>query len=170
MNLLIVRHAIAEERAEFAARCDDDRRRPLSDKGRRRMEQGAAGLQRLLPKLDYLVSSPLVRARQTAEILAARYPEAHYQEWPELAPDGGSPQIVERLAGLPADANVALVGHEPDLSELVAWLTAGVAPGFLRFKKGGACLLASPQPPRAGKAELLWALDPKQLRHLGSCA
>ncbi len=168
MNLLLVRHAIAEEREEFAAHCDDDRRRPLSDKGRRRMEQGVAGLQRLLPELDYLISSPLVRARQTAEILAGRYPEARILEWPELAPGGGAPQVAARLAELPADAAVALVGHEPDLSQLIAWLTAGVAFGFLRFKKGGACLLQSPKQFTAGSAELLWALDPKQLRQLGA--
>jgi phosphohistidine phosphatase len=168
MNLLIVRHAIAEEREQFATHCQDDRRRPLSDKGRRRMAQGAAGLQRLFPKLDYLISSPLVRARQTAEILAGRYPAAQVLEWPELAPGGGAPQVAARLAELPTDATVGLVGHEPDLSELVAWLTDGVALGFLRFKKGGACLLRSPELPAAGSAELLWALDPKQLRQLGS--
>ena len=167
MNLLIVRHAIAEERERFATHCDDDRRRPLTEKGRRRMEQGAAGLHRLLPNLDYLISSPLVRARQTAEILATRYPAARFLEWPELAPEGRAPQVAERLAKLPADTTVALVGHEPNLSELIAWLTAGAAFGLLRFKKGGACLLASPSQPVPGMAELLWALDPKQLRQLG---
>ena len=168
MNLLIVRHAIAEEREEFAARCDDDRRRPLTDKGRRRMGLGAAGLHRLLPNLDYLISSPLVRARQTAEILASRYPDAQRLEWPELSPAGEAPQIAERLTKLPADATVALVGHEPDLSELIAWLTAGTTFSSLRLKKGGACLLVSPNQPAAGTAELLWALDPKQLRQRGS--
>ena len=73
MRLLIVRHAIAEDRVAFAATGKDDDERPLTEEGRSRMEQGARGLRQLVPALDLVATSPLVRAVQTAEILAGAY-------------------------------------------------------------------------------------------------
>ena len=70
MNVLVIRHAIAEDRDVFARTEKDDDERPLTDEGRKKMARGAQGLHTLVPKLDLIASSPLVRAQQTAAIVA----------------------------------------------------------------------------------------------------
>ena len=167
MNILIVRHADAGDPRVFATSNADDRQRPLSEKGQRRMAAVAQGLQRLLPHLDHIFSSPLQRATQTAEILNQAFPQASREQIKELAPGGERKQLVKRLSKLPADTTLALVGHEPDLSEFIAWLAAGSDFSFMELKKGAACLLKSVGKPGSASAELLWALAPKQLRLLG---
>jgi phosphohistidine phosphatase len=167
MNILIVRHAIAEDRMIFAASGKSDEFRPLTDRGRERMRLGASGLKSLAPEIHHLVSSPLVRAMQTADILAEVYPEAERHTAEVLSPGDEPEQVVEQISQYPQEETIALVGHEPDLSELIAWLTCGSRFGYLRFKKGAACLLESVGRPGAASAELVWALTPKQLRRLG---
>ena len=73
MQVLVVRHAIAEQREEFAPTGKDDSQRPLTHDGRRKMRRGAVGLRAVVPAIDVLATSPLLRAVQTAEILAAVY-------------------------------------------------------------------------------------------------
>ena len=73
MQVLVVRHAIAEQREEFARTGKDDSQRPLTHDGRRKMRRGAVGLRAVVPAIDVLATSPLLRAVQTAEILAAVY-------------------------------------------------------------------------------------------------
>lgn len=166
MQILIVRHAIAEDREAFAEKSNDDEQRPLTKKGKERMREGARGLRRVVERLDVLAHSPLVRARQTADILAkALKPERHV-EVPELAPGFGPTAVTDWLQQLAPEATVCLVGHEPDLSELVAWLTCGRAAGFIELKKGSACLLDCPRNVERDTATLLWALAPRQMRLL----
>ena len=166
MKIILVRHAIAEDRMLFSTKNSNDDLRPLTEKGRRRMELGAQGLRRLEPVLDYLLSSPLTRAIETAEILGICFPDATRDITDTLSP-GAAPQILaEKLKTLPRESTVALVGHEPDLSELAAWFCNGSHFSFLRFKKGAACLLESIGQPGPASAEILWALTPKQLRNL----
>ena len=166
MKLLIVRHAIAEDRALFALKNSDDDKRPLTHKGRKRMRQSAKGLSKTHPELEYLISSPLTRAVQTANILSEYYPYAARKETKHLAPGAPPEAVADFLASLPADANVALVGHEPDLSELIAWLCTGSPFGFIYFKKGAACLLDIVGKPGPSRAEIEWFLAPRQLREL----
>jgi phosphohistidine phosphatase len=166
MNILLVRHAIAEDPAVFAMKHDDDNKRPLTSKGKKRMRAAAKGLSRLHPKIDYLISSPLLRAIQTANILHDFYPYASRQETIHLAPGATPERLAEYLGSLPADASIALIGHEPDLSQLIAWLCCGTNSSFVRFKKGAACLLNSVAKPAAGRAEMDWFLTPRQLRDL----
>ena len=167
MKLLIVRHAIAEDRFEFARHEVDDAERPLTAKGIERMRAGARGLRRAVERVDVLATSPLRRARQTAdilqEVLGAPKPTVVEQLTPGREPD----ELADWLGFLPADATVAVVGHEPDLSELVGWLTTGEAHSLVELKKGAACLLEIPGAPCAGCAALEWLLPPRLMRTLG---
>ena len=164
MKILIIRHGLAEDRESFATTGRSDTQRPLTDKGKKRMRQTVKGLKHFEEELDFLISSPLARARETAEIIEKAYPTARRFEYLDLSPGYGAAKVAAKLRELPADSVVALVGHEPDLSELVAWLTAGTSFGFLRLKRGGVCALETPGAPDAGKAELVWALSGSQLR------
>ena len=167
MELLIIRHAVAEDRERFASRNPDDGQRPLTSKGIQRMREANRGLARLVPRLDYIAGSPLVRARQTTDLVAEHYPKAERVTLPELAPGGDRNALIERLASHHARDRVALVGHEPDLSELIALLCCGSEFSFLRLKKRGAVLLHIVGHPAAAAAEMQWAVTPKQLRALG---
>jgi phosphohistidine phosphatase len=167
VRLLVVRHAIAEDRVAFAATGKEDDERPLTDEGRRRMEQGARGLKQLVPALDLVATSPLVRALQTAEILAAAYGGVAMEQVRALAAGGDPETVVEWLRGRRAGDTVAVVGHEPDCSILVSHLLTGADASFVQLKKGAACLLEFADRPAAGTGVLRWALAPKQLRLIG---
>jgi phosphohistidine phosphatase len=166
MRLVIIRHAIAGEREAFAAETGrPDAERPLTDEGSKKMRSNAAGLRVVVPELSMLATSPFVRARQTADILAEIYGDLAVTEVPALASGGSRDELLEWLRACRAE-EVALVGHEPDLGALIAWLTTGTAAPFVTLKKGGASLLESPGPPGPGHAELAWVLTPKVLRRL----
>lgn len=165
MQILIIRHAIAEDREVFARTQQDDDLRPVTTKGRERMARAARGLARVTD-IDLLGHSPLTRAVQTAEILGKVFRDCETLEIPELAPGRGPETVASWLGFVSRQARVALVGHEPDLGELIAWLTTGVARPFTVLKKGGAVMLECPVRPDPGSASLLWALTPRQLRLL----
>jgi phosphohistidine phosphatase len=167
MDILIVRHAIAEDREQFARRGLDDGLRPLTRKGIERMREGARGLKQVVEQLDALAASPLSRAQQTAEILVEAFAPGPVLEVPELAPGHGPAAVTAWLAAQETVGTLALVGHEPDLSELVAWLVCGRSEGFLDLKKGAACLISAHGRPAQGGCILRWALTPRQLRRLG---
>lgn len=170
MKLLLVRHAPAGDPAAYAASGMDDRERPLTPEGKRKMRRAARGLARLIPSLDLLASSPLVRAVQTADILASCYRRLDVTPTDELVPGRPPDRVLRWLSTLPIEGVVAAVGHEPDLSRLAAFLLTGQTAPFLEFKKGGAALLdlapGSPPGGRGGGARLEWLLAPGQLRRL----
>jgi phosphohistidine phosphatase len=166
MKLLLVRHAIAEPRAEEGGTQPDDTLRALTAKGRRRMEEIARALARLGNAPDVLASSPLVRATETAAILADAFEGVTPVSVPELQPGAGPEAVVKWLRRLPADHTVAAVGHEPDLGITASWLIAGRKDPVLSFKKGGACLLVFEDGVGQGAATLRWLLTPRQLRAL----
>lgn len=167
MNVLLVRHAIAEDKAEFAATGRPDSLRPLTEEGRRKMRAAAKGLAKTLPALDLLASSPLARAAQTAEILRKAYPDAKPIELPQLEPGRDPAEALAWLKGRSEDASAALVGHEPSLGRLAGWLMTGQESAAIAFRKGGAALLEFPGKVEAGRAVLRWLLTPSQLRRLG---
>jgi phosphohistidine phosphatase len=168
MRILIIRHAIAEDRIAFTSSGRDDGLRPLTAKGIERMQQAASGLKHIQPSLHLLAHSPLTRALQTADILAEHYPDTPRLELEALAPSPTPERVITQLPPLPNDATIALVGHEPDLSELIGWLTTARGESFVELKKGAACLLEILGPPVAGSARLLWCLAPRQLRQLNN--
>jgi phosphohistidine phosphatase len=168
VRVLLVRHAIAQDREVFARRHKNDDARPLTAKGRRRMAAAALGVRTLVPTLDIVASSPLKRALETAEILARVY-EGHEVEWcAALAPGGSCEDALVWLRTRADAACVALVGHEPDLSELASFLLLDAVAPLFAFKKGGACLLEFGETIEAGEAMLLWLLQPNHLRALGA--
>jgi phosphohistidine phosphatase len=164
MKLLVIRHAIAETREEFARSGKHDDLRPLTSRGRRRMRRVAQGLRCLVPELDLLASSPLVRATQTARIVAQVYPDAAHATVEELAPDHKLPAFLRWLREQQHHGVVAVVGHEPHLSHLVSWLLAGRFTSFVTLKKGAACLLEFRAIPTPAEAQLRWLLQPAEIR------
>lgn len=158
MELYLLRHAIAEERSNDGS----DSARMLTPEGAEKMRIGARGLRRLGVALDRLWTSPLTRARETAEIVGAALDVA-----PEtvgaLAPGCNAATLLDLLADIPRARSVMVVGHEPDLSGMIADLTGG---SRVVMKKGGLALidLSSLEP---GTGSLLWVLPPKVLRAIG---
>src|SRR3989442_6543584 len=168
MSLMVVRHAIAEDREAFARSHQDDADRPLTPEGRRKMEGAALGLKQLIPELEVLAASPYKRAFDTAEIIAAAYGVLTVERVPELAPGAGVDRVIAWLAGRQARGSLAVVGHEPDLSRLVCTLLAATTPPFLELRKGAACVLEFAGPVGPGAATLDRLLRPKHLRLLGT--
>ncbi len=166
MILLAVRHGIAENRDAFSREEKDDDLRPLTEVGRKKMARGAQGLRTLVPALDFIVSSPLVRAQQTAEIVAKAYGISVGETTRVLEPDTPLPQFLKWIEAHEDREVIAVVGHEPHLSALVTWLISGVDDSRLVLKKGGACLLEFTGRPHRAGAVLHWLHTPATLRQL----
>ena len=157
--LYIVRHAIAGERGpEFP----DDTRRPLTEDGIARFRKVVAGLADLGVEPDVVLSSPLVRARQTADLLSKGL-RGHpaVVETGALAPDATLEALMTELRRHARQGAIALVGHEPRLGEITARLLG--CPGRLEFRKGGVCRLDVDRFPPTGPARLQWFAPPKLL-------
>jgi phosphohistidine phosphatase len=162
VDLLIIRHAIAEERD--AKRWPDDRLRPLSPRGIARGRKAAAGLGQLWTKPGHVLASPLLRAQQTAALLEryARWPRA--QLCAELEPETAPRALLDRLARSGGD-RVVVVGHEPHLSALLVQCLPGDAQQQgMRFRKMGAALVRFATQVRPGSAQLIWFAPPQLLR------
>jgi phosphohistidine phosphatase len=163
IHLYLVRHAIAEERGEA---WPDDTKRPLSDEGRVKMARQVAGLDSLEVRIEEILTSPLVRTRQTAEILAQGLgSRPKITDFPALAPGHSAKEALSALKDYAKRSKLALVGHEPGLGDLMSALIGTRRP--ITFKKGGISLVKVDRlPPEAGSGELFWFLTPKILRKL----
>jgi phosphohistidine phosphatase len=156
-EIYVVRHGIAVAREENAP----DEFRPLTEKGRRRFRKTARAFARLGRKLDAILTSPLVRAVQTAEILAGEIKHGEVAVLGQLDPKFGVGSLLEALGARADGAKaVAVVGHEPQLSALVAAL-AGVPAQELDLKKGGIVRLDIGDLSQPGSAEARWSLKPR---------
>ena len=168
MNLYIIRHAIAVD--EGTPEYEQDSERPLTDKGRKKMRQIAKGLRKLGVEFDLILSSPYVRARETAEILADVFKmkkKIAFSEnlIPMADPELLIPEILEKYS---VDG-IALVGHEPHLSALIGALTAEHKTLDITLKKGGVCYLTADDLHHADhRATLEWLLTPGILVEIGS--
>ncbi len=164
MRLLLVRHAPAVKREVFHSKGrNDDALRPLTQSGQEKMRRYAKALRRRLGDISSLYSSPLLRAKQTAEILGRVYGrESEIVE--ELLPETPFKEFLLWLQSKKTRAQdqvIVIVGHEPHLSLLAGWLLTGeIESVFDKFEKGGACLLNFPLKISAGKAKLVWFLNP----------
>jgi phosphohistidine phosphatase len=166
MELFILRHGIAVERGTSGYKNDFDR--PLTPKGKRQLRQSCGALRKMKLKFDLILSSPLVRARETAEIVATELKSKKRLRFSEHLRPGGSfhKLILDVCQSKPAPENVLLVGHEPDLSELISLLVSGKSHGGFALKKGGLAKLEV-EHLRAGQcATLAWLLTPKLLKKL----
>jgi phosphohistidine phosphatase len=161
VKLLVVRHAIAVPSGTPGI-ADDDR--PLTDDGRRKFREAARGLAGIARRPDVLLTSPLPRAAETAAIAARAWGGVEPTVEPALA-SGDVDAILAAVSRQPAAAMVAIVGHEPTLSALLARLVGGADPERLAFRRGGVALVDLPGPPGAG-GRLVWYLRPRILRAL----
>lgn len=167
MQLLVIRHGLAGDKEEFARTGMDDSLRPLTAEGKREMVLVAKGLKVAARDIDVLASSPLVRAKQTAAIVAEAYRIEHVEEVDALAPDAPPEKVLRWLRARGNDEVVAVVGHEPQLGVLVTWLLSGQRETRIVLKKGGACRVDFASSPAAGRGVLRWLMTPVQLRALG---
>jgi phosphohistidine phosphatase len=166
VKLLIVRHGPAGKREEWEADGRDDRRRPLTAKGKKEVRRAAAGLVQLMPAMDVLATSPWTRALETAEIVATEY-GLQIEELEQLTSDHKPEDLVPWLEKQQDKDCVGLVGHEPHLGLLVGYLLTGKPVSFVNLKKGGACLLETDDPPQPASAVLHWLLTSRELRRVG---
>jgi phosphohistidine phosphatase len=158
MKLYLVRHAIAEDSANF----EDDSLRPLTEKGRERMKKIAAALKEIGMQPDLIVSSPYVRASQTAVILAKALKyreEILYSD--SLVPMGEANDMIGEINEKYSVDELVLVGHEPSLSSLAGVLLAGGSEIAINLKKGGVCCLSVDNLHYDRKAVLEWLITPK---------
>jgi len=164
MRIYLLRHGPAGRRD--ASRWPDDSARPLTSRGAERTEVAARGLARLESDPTLVLTSPLVRAEQTAKILCKELQLENLERLDALSPGGSYRAVVQRLAQCGANDAVFLVGHEPHLGKLAGVLLFGAPAGSLPLKKAGACALLFEGPVRAGDARLHWFLPSKLLRRL----
>jgi phosphohistidine phosphatase len=166
MNLYILRHGVA---ADSAPGGGGDAARPLTSEGEAKMWRITKAMAALELSFDMILSSPYLRARQTAEIVAEAFGAQKRMELCDALTPAGR---VKELIGIithrkPPPENVLLVGHEPNLSELISVLVSGDAGFSVALKKGGLCKLtvASLKPGQC--AGLEWLLTPKQMGLMG---
>lgn len=163
LSLYLIRHGVAAARGEAYP---DDSKRPLTAAGIAALRKEARALNTLGIGFDHIITSPLVRTRQTAEVFAEQLkarPSVSLSD--ALAPAGTPAAVMQELARHMRRAHVALVGHEPGIGELAARLTGSRVP--LAFKKGAICRLDFEVFPPKGKGSLRWFLPPKVLRKIG---
>ena len=153
MHLYLIRHADAVPLGEQGIESDEER--PLTPHGEEQCKALAQALKRLGVRLDILLTSPLVRARQTAERLGA----GRAKEFQPLAPGGKKRHLLEQIRERKADA-VGLVGHNPDLSELVGWFIGDKNAGIDLDKSGVACVAFDGKPAKGGGV-LEWLSSPE---------
>jgi phosphohistidine phosphatase len=159
MNLYIVRHAIAVPRGTPGY--DDDSQRPLTDTGRKKMKKIVKGLLQLDLDLDVILSSPYVRARDTAKILAKEFDLQDKIAFSDnLIPPGNFENLVSEIHEKYDVDNLALVGHEPMLSSLISWLATGNTDMRVTLKKGGVAYLSTDNLYQGGRATLELLLTP----------
>ena len=163
MNLYILRHGIAVDHGAPGYARDSER--PLTPKGRRKMAYIVQAMKAMELSFDVILSSPFVRARQTAEIVAAAYRAKRRLAFSDALAVGGDPrQLLEHLRRLdPALEDVMLVGHEPYLSSLISLLVSGRPDFTVTLKKGGLCRLEIESLKYGRCAALAWLLTPAQM-------
>ena len=167
MNLYIVRHAIAVD--EETAGYGSDSERPLTEKGRKKMRQIAKGLRNLGVEFDLILSSPYVRARETAEILADVFKMKKNITFSEsLIPLANPELLIGEINQTYSVESIAIVGHEPHLSTLIGILVAENAKLDVTLKKGGVCYItADDLHHNDHRATLEWLLTPGILTEIG---
>jgi len=163
LELYLIRHGVAAERGE---EYPDDSKRPLTADGIVRLRKAARALDALGVSFDHIITSPLVRTKQTAEVFAE-----HLKSKPSvstsdaLAPAGTPAGVIQELSKHMRKASVALVGHEPNIGELAARLIGARAP--FEFKKGAICRIDFEVFPPKGLGHLRWFAPPRLLRSKG---
>ena len=165
MKIYLIRHSNAVDPGTPGY--ENDSTRPLTEEGRDKMKMIVSALQSLGVKPDLIVSSPYVRARETAEIVAKvlKY-KKDLAFCEELVPMGGADEVIGEINEKYHVDELILVGHEPSMSILIGTLTAGTPDLALTLKKGGVCCLSADDLRTSRTATLEWLLTPKLLSGL----
>jgi phosphohistidine phosphatase len=163
-ELYLIRHGLAAERGD---NYPDDAKRPLTARGIERMKREGKALVALDVTFDVILTSPLVRTRQTADALASAFREPPpIVNTPSLAPGGTHNAIVDDLAKQShRRKKIAIVGHEPGIGELAGRLIGLRRP--IEFKKGAICRIDVTALPPTGNGQMRWFLTPRILRKIG---
>jgi phosphohistidine phosphatase len=166
MHLYILRHGNAGDPEQWTG---DDRKRPLIEEGRKEMRAIAKGLDWLDLKLDALVTSPLVRAQETADFVHQALHPSHYDTSQLLAPGCDLQALTSLLALYPQSRELMIVGHEPDLGDIIGALIGVGLPATIQLKKAACCCikLETGAGGLGGKGTLIWHLPPRVLARLG---
>ena len=162
LELYLIRHGIAAERGPDYP---DDSKRPLTGKGVTALRRTAKALNSLDVTFDLIITSPLLRTKQTADVLAESLsgkPSVVHSD--ALAPAGTSASVMQEITKHAKKSKIALVGHEPNIGELAARLIGARAP--VEFKKGAVCRIDFDALPPKGLGQLRWFLPPRLLRHI----
>lgn len=161
MDVLVIRHAEAENIGVVGATDED---RPLTSAGRDSMMLAGESLASLVQRLDWLASSTLARARQTADILSRQFNDIPVEQLRDLSLGADPAVLLELLRSKPPHSVCALVGHEPDMSRFIQCCIGISGAGRIEMRKGSACLLRFIAEPAPGAAKLLWLVTIEQLR------
>lgn len=164
MEIYLVRHAVAEDRDEFAMKHSDDSQRPITVKGRKKLQKVAFHLRDLIGEVDLIVSSPYVRARQTADVLKEVFEKTKVVEAPELVPQSPPQAFHKWLRAHGRDfRSLLVVGHEPQLSIFGSYLLTGKPESIFEMKKAGvACFAVTGfEDQESLRSELRWLIPPK---------
>lgn len=162
LELYLIRHGVAAERGpEYP----DDSKRPLTSEGIAKLRKEAKALAALGVDFDHIITSPLVRTRQTADVFAQTMPShPSVSNSDSLVPGGTPAAVFQELSKHARQPRIALVGHEPDIGELTARLIGTRTP--VEFKKGAICRIDFDVLPPKGQGQLRWFVPPKMLRQL----
>lgn len=162
VELYLIRHGLAAERGSAFP---DDAKRPLTQRGIARLKLEAKALAALGVSFDQVLTSPLVRTRQTADVIAdAMTPKPHIANTDALAPDGSIAAVVDELGKYSRRKRIAVVGHEPGIGELAARLIGTRT--AVEFKKGAIMRVDFEALPLARPGRLRWFLTPRMMRRL----
>ena len=157
-KLFILRHGIAAERGGFT----HDSERTLTSEGEEEMERVAKGMQKLGLEFDLILSSPYVRARQTAEIVADRF-KMKVKFTDNLIPSAEAKKLLREIeADYGSARNILLASHDPFVSAFMSIMVAGSPAMVVDFKKGGLCKVVCHKL-TMGMGQLKWLLTPRQL-------
>jgi len=166
MDVILIRHGKAGTRDPNSWPNDDDR--PLTAEGQAEHRAVMRAAKKMGIKFDFLVTSPLRRAKETADVVAGVY---RWPEEPQVAAELGHgysvAAVVKLLAKFPPTSRVALVGHEPDFSALATALIGGKTGLGLQLKKSGIAGIRFEGPAEAGAGTLSYLLKPSHMRKIG---
>jgi phosphohistidine phosphatase len=164
MELYFLRHGLAGQYGD--PKYKDDSLRPLTAQGREKMHRAALGMKALGLKFDAFLSSPYLRARQTAKIVAQVFKMENKKIHITnrlLGPASIEELLREIHAHFPKSKNIVLVGHEPHLTQMVSSLLQSKESLDIDLKKGGLCCLKTGPEAKQPNAALIWLLTPTQL-------
>jgi len=168
MKCILLRHGLAVEAEDWN---NSDSERPLTREGMKKTLTAVKGLFHIGSEPTHLLSSPYVRARETAEIVQEVFNMTEsIQLCDELVFHHAPTTIFPILTKLPEASTVICVGHEPHLGQLAAIMISGRYIPGLSLKKAGACAIQFEEKPQIGRGQLEWWLRPAQLRQLGKAS